>query len=318
MASDLLITQSTIKEFTRCKRKWWLGTYRRLQKMGGEYRSPLSVGNLVHDALAEYYDSVYGPERDGEVMLPIQYVKDIALATMEDFPDSAEFIAKDAELAGIMVDGYMEWLVETGADADFETVEPEREIAARLTDDVVLLGKLDGKVLTRDGWTGLLEHKTVGNFTDLPAVAQIERQYLTYDLLEYLELLQQEPEVSRPTKPLTDGTIINMLRKVKRTSRAKPPFYDRHKVEHNIYELRNHWRHVVAISKEIRDAMNRLEAGESHQTVVPPTPAVDCRYMCPFHSVCALFDDGSDVEAVLEFEYEEHDPLERYDWRETA
>lgn len=313
MTDDLLITQSTIKEYTRCRRRWWLATYRRLRK--AEYRSPLTVGNLVHDALAAYYDSMYG--NSNGVIEPIQFVKARSLAVMEEFPEDAQYIAKDAEMAGIMVEGYMEWLEETAADAQFEEVEPEREIAVQLTDGVILLGKLDGKVLTRDGWTGFLEHKTVGNFTELPAVAQIERQYLTYDLLEYLELLQLGESVA-PGQPLTDGAILNMLRKVKRTSRANPPFYARHKVEHNIEELRSHWKHVVAIAKEMQDAITRLDAGESHHTVAPPTPTLDCRWSCNFFSVCPLFDDGSDVEVVLDFEYEEHDPLERYETRDAV
>lgn len=307
----LTLTSSTVKEWDRCRRKWWLATYRRLGRPQ-EYRSPLSIGNLVHDALAAYYDSVYG-SGDVEPIVPITWVKDRALDQMEQTPEFAEQIAKDAELAGIMVDGYMEWLVETGADANFETVEPERVIRTELTDDVELLGKLDGKVLMRDGWTAFLEHKTVGNFTDLPSYAQIDRQLLTYDLLEYTELLGLNVNAETPpAKPLTDGAILNMLRKVKRTARAKPPFYARHQVGHNIHELRSHWQHVVGIAAEMNRAIARLENGESHHLVVPPTPTNDCRWSCQFFTICPLFDDGSDVESVIEFEYEDTDPLARY------
>lgn len=306
----MLITQSTLKTFTRCKRKWWLGEHRQLA-LPNEYRSPLTVGNLVHDALAQYYDGVYGGNCSSFVE-PIEFVKHRALAVMEEHPDLAEVIARDAELAGIMVDGYVAWVEETAADAEFETVEPERVVRVQLVDDVELLGKLDGRVTTRDGWTGFLEHKTVGNFTDLPAVAQLERQYLTYDLLQYLEALNTGALQPDTNKPLTDGALLNMLRKVKRTVRAKPPFYARHRVEHNLHELRSHWRHVVAIAREIQDAEARLAAGESHHTVAPPTPALDCRWSCPFFGVCAMFDDGSDVESVISFEYEQRDPLERY------
>lgn len=309
----LTITQSTIKTWDRCKRKWWLSDYRRLTK--DEYRSPLNVGNLVHGGLEQYYLGAYGDDEPAFVD-PITWVKNKSLAVMEEFPEDAEFIAKDATLAGIMVEGYMEWLQETAADAEVTRVEPERIIRAELVPGVSLLGKLDGKVEFHDGWTGFREDKTVGNFIDLPSIAQWDRQLLTYDLLEYLEYLENEMQEA-PPEPLTDGAVLNMLRKVKRTAAAKPPFYARHKVEHNIHELRSHWKHVVGISREMQRVVDRLDAGEDHHRVVPPTPQTDCRWSCPFFTICPMFDDASDVEAVLALEYREHDPLERYDLEEV-
>lgn len=308
-----MLTQSTIKDYTRCGRKWWLAHYRQLTRMD-EYRSPLAIGNVVHDALARWYA--------GELDDPIGFVQDQATTMIEEFPDFAEKIARDAEMAGIMLEGYLEWLEETGADYHLEAVEPERVIRVQLLPAkegrpaVVLQGKLDGKVRKRvvedRTWTAFLEHKTVGNFTDLPSYAQFDRQLLTYDLLEYLEWLEEHAGEEKPSKPLTDGAILNMLRKVKRTARAKPPFYDRVEIRHNIHELRSHWRHTVAIAEEILAKTARLDAGEDHHRVVPPVPTNTCRWECPFYSICPLFDDGSDVESVIELEYMEHDPLERY------
>lgn len=319
--STLTITQSTIRTWDRCKRKWWLSDYRRLTR--DEYRSPLNVGNLVHGALEQYYVGAYGDDQP-EFVDPITWVKNRSLSVMEEYPDDAEYIAKDATLAGIMVEGYMEWLQETGADADVAHAEPERVIRTTLVppsaehqNGIVLLGKLDGKLKYHDGWVGFREDKTVGNFVDLPSIAQIDRQLLTYDLLEYLEYLENETQ-ENPPAPLTDGAVLNMLRKVKRTAAAKPPFYLRQKVEHNIHELRNHWRHVVGIAREMERAIARLDAGESHHVVAPPTPQVDCRWSCPFYSICSMFDDGSDVEAVLELEYRDHDPLDRYELKEVV
>ena len=303
----MLVSQSTIGTWDRCRRKYYLSVYRRLGQPQ-DYRSPLTVGTLVHDALEQYYEGAYSAAAGAAVLEPIAWVKERSLSVMEEMPEFAEDIARDAELAGIMVDGYMDWLTETGADADFEHVEPERVIRAQLRPGLELIGKLDGKVLTKDGWTGFLETKTVGNFTDLPSYAPMNRQLLTYDLLEYLELLEANPEAT----PLTDGAILNMLRKVKRSSRAKPPFYARHQVRFNIHQLRNHWRHVVAIAGEIERATERLDAGEDHHAVTPPTPTSTCRWDCQFAAVCPLLDDGSDYESVIEFEYVETDPMERY------
>jgi hypothetical protein len=275
------------------------------------YRSPLTVGNLVHDVLAAYYANTSDD--------PLSSISEVEIKLLQEHPDRAKEIRNDIDMARAMCEGYFDWLEETGADYELEVIQPERAIKVKLGNtagrDVFLQGKLDGKVKRRDGWTAFLEHKTVGNFTDLPAIARIDRQLLTYHLLEYLELLEEaESEYSNksmPTRPLTGGAILNMLRKVKRV-RAKPPFYQREEIRHNIEELRNHWRHTMAVAREIDEAETRLDKGEDHQSVVPPTPARDCRFMCEFFSICPLFDDGTDVEWVIENEYEEHDPLERY------
>ena len=320
---ELVLTQSTIKTWDRCRRKWWLDYYRGLEKPN-EYRSPFTIGNLVHDALDAYYTSTYS---NGELLDPVAYIKELSLNQMTVTPEFGEAIAKDASLATIMVEGYLEWLEETGVDSDFEHVDPERTIKAQLISGrppggcnsnpskpvppVFLLGKLDGKVRTRDGWIGFLEHKTVGNFTDLPSFAHIDRQLLSYDLLEYLELLETYGKVE-DEKPPTDGALLNMLRKVRRGATSKPPFYERMVVKHNIHQLRNHWRHVVSIALDIQRATARLDAGEDHHVVVTPMPASDCRWSCQFFDICGMFDDGSDVESVIEFEFQEHDPLERY------
>lgn len=268
-----------------------------------DYRSPSNIGDLVHDALAEYYADRSDP-------LAIIDAKTAELVA--EYPEHAEYIEKDAALARIMVEGYLEWLEETGADFELEVVEPERPVEVRLVRlpsgrEVMLRGKLDGKVRLRGGWLAFLEHKTVGNFVDLPATAQINRQLLTYGLLEYLEAIEGGDE-----RPRTGGALLNMLRKVKRTARAKPPFYERADVRHNVEELRNHWRHTVAVAKKIAEAEAALDAGASHHDVVPPVDQTDCRYSCPFFQVCPMFDDGSDVEDLLETLYEEHDPFERY------
>jgi hypothetical protein len=300
----LILTQSTIKEWTRCPRKWWLSQYRRLVK-AEEYRSPTTVGNLVHLAL----DAYYSDRTD-----PLERIRTEAERLLAEHPDDERAILKDVELAAIMVEGYVEWLQETGADYNLEVIEPERAVEVDIGElpsgrTVRLRGKLDGKVKTRDRFVAFLETKTVGNFVDLPSFAQRDRQLLTYHLLEYMEVLERE---GRDALPKTDGAILNMLRKVKRTDRAKPPFYQREFIRHNVTELRSHWKHVMAVAERIDDAERRLDAGEDHHRVVPPVPTSSCRWECPFNVICGLFDDSSDVEELIPTLYDVGDPLARY------
>ena len=103
-----------------------------------------------------------------------------------------------------------------------------------------------------------------------------------------------------------------MLRKVKRTAAAKPPFYKQIEVHHNLEELRSIWYRVIRVIEEIVTTRQELDAGGDHRYVVPPRPSKDCTWKCPFFAVCPLFDDGSNVEGMLDEYYTHLDPHERY------
>ncbi len=298
-ASPRILTQSELAAFDRCERKWWLGWYRKLRRRDVFDRLP-GIGTFVHAGLEAYYD---GRTRD-----PLEVVRERATATIENLPEHAEAIADAAGLAGIMLEGYMEWLHESGEDVGLMFDGAERKVEAALKPSpYILRGKIDATfVRERDGARVQLEHKTVGNLTDLPKIAQANFQFLTYDLLAYLKAM--EGDGTR-----TDGVLLNMLRRVKRTAQAKPPFYKRHEVRHNTQELRNHWKHVVELARRQDAAIARLDAGEDHHNAAPKSWERSCSYSCDFYAVCPLLDDGSDAEGFLAAEYEEHDPLERYE-----
>lgn len=303
--APLVITQSTVKDFQRCKRRWWVRHVRRLARPD-TYSSPSDVGNMVHDALAEWYA--------GRLPDPVAHVHAFAEEQIALHPEHAAEIQKDEDLAAVMVEGYLEHLQESGVDYHLASVEPEREVEVELAPAsggwgaIFLRAKLDGLVVMRDKWKAILEHKTVQNFTDLPAIARMDRQLLTYELILLMEELARGVK-----KPKVVGAVLNMLRKVKRTARANPPFYERHEEQHNVEQLRNHWKHLVGVGREMQELERRLAEGEDHHMVVPPNPTTTCRWDCEFFAVCPLFDDGSDVEYVLETEYEDSDPLERYE-----
>lgn len=304
MTGPTILTNSELQTYQRCRRKWWLGYYRRLRKLRS-YSAPLSVGTLVHRALEELYD----PEKHGD---PLTSILERARSAIEAAPAFADDIAKDAELAGIMVTGYLEWLEETGADANLEVYAAEQKINVTLDDGHELQGKLDARAYRKtDGARVFLEHKTVANLADLPKLAQLNPQFLTYHLLEYLDPMQRGVEAER-----TDGVVLNMLRKVKRTARANPPFYGRHEVRFNSHEVKNHWEHVLGLARMMDETRAALDRGESPQRVTPPNPTRDCSWGCEFFLVCPLFDDGSDAEGLVGAEYEEHDPLARYEEEE--
>lgn len=301
------LTNSEMKTFRRCRRKWWLSSVRGLQPLGHDFNRPTGIGNRVHSALAAWYDPVKPQD-------PVAFMKAGVARDLEVYPEASVEITKEAELAGIMLEGYMQWLEEEGIDRGFKVIAAEGAREAPLYEGVTLLAKLDARIIheERQDIRLALEHKTVGDLSTPLPLLQLDTQLLTEHLVEFLALKEEGKEGEA-----AQGVLYNMLRKVKRTARAKPPFYGREEVRHNVSELRNHWYHVLALARELQDAERRLSAGESPHEVAYPNPTRDCRWDCPFFGVCTLFDDGSDPEAALAANFIVGDPLERYRLEET-
>jgi hypothetical protein len=311
--TDLRLSNSEMKQWKRCRRQWYFGTYRGLKKKADDAPgSALSIGNSVHDALAAMYDPAVQAD-------PVKFLTDLVAERIVASPTLEDDIKEEFRLTSTMVAGYVEWLEETGADQDLiiEGTESRVEVPLRDSGGVVLgvrlLSKLDAPVRREsDGRRLALEHKTTTSFDGLANGAAIDSQFKTEHLARFLHYIEDgaEPQESYDN---CVGILLNMLKKVLRTAKAKPPFYDRLDVLHNMDELRNHWRNVVAIAVEIQSARAALDAGANHQTVCPPTQIPDrCKWDCPFFRVCKMADDGSDLEGALDAIYEVHDPLERY------
>jgi hypothetical protein len=270
--------QSELTTFMRCPRKWDLSYLKGYQE--AEESSNLYVGSLVHAGLQEHYNG--GDLREW-----------IGLAEAQGISESVDgVLSKDDELALIMLDGYLEWLEETGIDADLTPHYVERKIEIPLgtiyTDfpgdtgtDVILHGTVDWTARDPFGQLWLLDHKTTASFGALVD----RRMQLSFQLLTYAWMLR-EVTGERPV-----GVVLNMLRKVKRTAAAKPPFYAREGVQFNDTQLDNHGKNLYRVVT----AMLRAEqAGDSY-----PVPDADCTWKCPFLQICPLVDDGSDILGAL-------------------
>jgi len=224
-------------------------------------------------------------------------------------------LKKDQEYGEAMLDGYFEWLAESGADEGLTILGAEERVAVLLPQlpGVGLAGKLDVRVLrNQDGARLFIDHKSVGNFTEPAKVLHLDTQMFHYHLLEMLQLIErgcsgEEMEASR-----SDGGLYNMLRRVKRTAAANPPFYQRLEIRHNIHELRSYYIRTVGELSEIIDTQTKLNAGADPRHVCYPNPKRDCSWDCDFLPVCPMADDGSRIEDMLAQYYEVHDVMERY------
>lgn len=295
------VSNSELTTWQDCKRRWMLRYYLRLGKRP-ELESPVGVmhlGSRLHVAL-EY---MYGWDADPHEVLKIVY-----RAAKENQPDTVvDKLTKEHELADKMIEGYVEWLRDTGADEGLTVVSTERDVTVDGPHGVKLRARLDSRVRRdSDGAIRFIDHKTTGDFTKLAATLEINSQSRFYALVDKLEA-EQSGSGDR-----TDGGLFNMIKRTKRTARAVPPFYARQEIVYNDETLRSVWLKVSAVIGEILEARERLDAGEDHRHVTYPSPSFDCDWKCDFASICPLMDDGSRWEDMSRAEFIETDPYGYY------
>jgi hypothetical protein len=302
------ISNSEIQTFKNCRRQWWLTYYRGLKPKEEDLVGPLPLGTRVHNALEEYY-------RDGtnvvEAYTRLQNADNLKFLATDKATDAAEVkkFNSESELGRIMVEGYAEWEAEENNDAYFDVVGVERKLSHVLERDprVEIIGKVDLQVRRRsDGSRATLDHKTTKGFDDYYRHSHASEQLMTYTNLERLN-----PDDD--TK--VDGGIYNLLKKVKRTATAKPPFYDRIDVRFNKKQLDSQWIRLQGTVAQMMDVRDALDDGADHRFVAYPTPRMDWKCTttgCPFATICTWFDDGSAAEEYLEDHFRVVNPNERY------
>lgn len=300
MSDIVRLSNSEIQTYKDCRRKWWLSYYRRMQPRQKTYTGPLALGTRIHAALDEYYAQGV-PLLDAHAEL----VAADRLILEGDSRDASSLDA-EADLGRIMLEGYLQWVEEEGIDSELEIISTEEKISVPLFNgEVELQGKLDMRVRRKiDGVRMFRDFKTVGgSLSDFANLAPMNEQVLTYMLLESMK----EGEENR-----SEGGIFTMLKKVKRTAKATPPFYDQIEVRHNIFTMRSFWNRIHGVITDLMRTRKALDDGEAASLVAYPSPSRDCKWKCQFFSICTMFDDGSSAEQALTEMFEEKDPYAYY------
>ena len=301
MSGVIRLSNSEIQTFKDCRRRWWLTYYRRLKPREKTMTGALALGSRIHQALDDHYAK-------GVPLLKahsdlVETEKQLLLADFRDVSD----LETEAELGRIMLEGYEEWVEENGIDAELEMISTEETIIAPLFGGAVeLQGKLDMRVRRKtDGVRLFRDFKTVGgSLSEFSNMAHMNEQVMTYMLLE----ATKADESNR-----SEGGIFTMLKKVRRTASAKPPFYDQIEIRHNVFTLRSFWNRIHGAIGDLMRVRTALDAGEAHSFVAYPTASRDCKWKCQFFAICPMFDDGSAAEQALSEMYEESDPYAYYD-----
>jgi hypothetical protein len=301
---QLSVSNSEIQTWKRCRRKWYLGHYLEVgPRRDSADTGARALGTKVHIALQRMYE---------EGANPVDVINELYQEDVNNWPNAIDALQREADLARAMVEGYVQWIEETGADVYLQLVASETKLEVEFPEipGVKLRGRLDQRVIrSLDGVRLFRDFKTVGDLTTPPKLLPIDEQMKFYHLLEFLDALMKTGE-GPPER--TGGGLYTMLRKVKRTATAKPPFYETVEVRHNLETLRSMWLRVVAVIREIIAAREALDAGGDHRYFAYPTPDSDCSWKCDHLGICPMMDDGSNWEGMIAEHYEHVDPYARY------
>lgn len=303
------ISNSEIQTFKSDRRRWFLGNYLGLAKNEKSEVGPLPLGTRLHDSLEQYYLTGDNPV---DVYNRLQREDNARfLETSEALiEEQVKKFNNESELGRIMLEGYMDWLDEENPDSNLEIVGAEKKLEYRLAEfnpRVQLVGKVDLQVKRlEDGSRATLDHKSAAQFTDYYKFSHLSEQLMMYTMLERLNPDEGNTRV--------DGGIYNLLKKVKRSGTAKPPFYERIDVRFNQKTLDAFWIRTLGVVRDIMEARDALDNGADHSYICYPNPTWDWKTgMSPFFPVYPMLDDGSNAEAYLEDHFHQVNPNARYE-----
>lgn len=310
------ISQSEMNTWARDPRKWFILYYLGYAPAAESATGTRQLGTRIHTSLEGYY---------GYQLDPLLVLKAIYAIEMRGNPEAEAELRKEYALADIMISGYLEWLEETGKDANLKVVAVETDLTVPLpgVPGVGLRSRMDQVNLDEtDGTLRFMDYKTADNF-ERHNLLELDPQMPFYSLVQHLVVAGQ------PNAPVVAGGQITTLRRVKRTQRAQPPFYERHVFYFNQDKVRATYNRVVRLCTEIMEARGHLDwiaqqngatslefaaadqriydmLNEYQQSRLRPVPIIsDCRWSCPLASgLCAMMDDGSDwIRAVAQGEH---------------
>jgi len=309
---DTIASYSDLGKHSQCKRAWWLATYRRLRPLDEPMTGPLPFGSRIHAALEAYYDgTVPSPVLAWSALMAHEYAVDESNSGF-----NAAKLDKESKLGHAMLEGYVEWIEQTGEDAKYEVIGVESSLSQyvtlpirvdgeELTVSVLIRGKLDRRLRRKSDGAVL-----VGDFKTTASVAEtaIADQLASPQPRLYLLL---ERHNSAPHQ-WSAGFVITMLRKVLRTKTSSPPYYVR--LEHNVteVELQAYTRRLKGAVEDLATTKLRLDAGRDPHEVAYFNPGWWCK-SCPFKLACDLMQtQPAGAEAMLTDLFYEGDPWARY------
>lgn len=273
---------SEIQRFKNCRRSWYNGYVLGLTKPEDPaevFGGPREIGTVVDRALRHYYFS-------GTPLLDTWQRLYNEAPRLPDGTLSKSWVDV-LDTSERMLEGYEEWLEEEGEDAGERTVGTEIELTVPLCPEANLVVHIDHVLIDAFGELVLSDNKTVGTF-EKGATFAIDDQLLTY-------VWAWEQAGLPPIRRVRH----NMLRRVKRTGNAKPPFFKRESFNVNDEQVAAQGRKIQGAVKDLLEVRAGLVLHpEEHQALAYPRPSRDCSWICEFEPICVAHDDGSDLDGL--------------------
>lgn len=322
----ITISNSEISTWQRCRRKWFVSYYLGYQPASEEVTGNRILGTRVHTALEGHYG--YGLD-------PLAVLGVLYQIELDASPEFESELMAERDLASAMIEGYIEWAAETGADAGLRVVSTETEVTVPLpgVEGVSLRAKLDQRVLNEE--TGLLsfhDWKTAASFEKHEILA-LDPQFRFYSMVERLasqHIHEDDGTVEGCPGCFSDpvsGGVLTTLRRVKRTDRSKPPYFQRDDFRYDPETINSTLTKTQRLGYEIARVRQSLDWAYTEgqgdidlvnlvqRSLFPPTPIIrDCGWSCPFVQLCPMMDDGSDWAGVLTSSgaFKQEDPYQYY------
>lgn len=305
------VSHSEFNAYRRCRRSWFVHYVLKRAQPPAE-PGALDLGRITHEGLEVITNNGTLSEAKQRILAVAKEDAETAEMTritlgLPNIPLSEQWMEAAGD-AQNYIEGYVQWLEDTGADQRYVTYAAEEEmqmplVTGRTTGrQWILRGKLDRRM--RDRATGRLtymDYKTCATFESVMDRAYISEQFPCYEaLLEY----------NHPDEQCSAG-VWRMLRKVKRARNAEGEFFRDHSVSINAKHVNAVITRfgIMALEMDLLEHM-WFEFGDTD--VFYPTPNDSCRWQCPIKHECPMFDDGSRVFDMLDVQFVEINPYARY------
>jgi hypothetical protein len=308
------LRNSERQTYINCRQKWWWAYGERWQpKVAGP---ALRFGTLIHQALELRYPP--GTTRGPHPALSFErlYQEELAEATRMGFRDEDGKWMDAGELGVAMMTGFVE---EYGDDDEWEVISSEMAFRTRISEDVTMVGRLDGVWRSRrTDHLLMVDWKTTAQFWGdfLPMDEQagvywafapaylrkhgILRKGQSMKGILYTFLRKAMPD-DRPKNDLgqslnKDGTV---------SKRQPNPLFERHVTYRDRYDREQIRARVIEQARE----MQLIKEG---QLAVYKAPSIRNCGGCAFRNVCEMHETGADYAPLLRSFFQKHDPYDSY------
>jgi len=288
-----LIRQSEFSTWDFCRRLHNLQYTRRLSPQHSGRRMPdkgqRDIGTVYHAGVEEIH---LGHSFNSAMLAITEKVHELrhireGFEVPDLTPDLDPEWYKLQELCLIMLEGYVEWLGNEGIDAGNRTLAVEQPFEVALgetgvsvygTWDLVQHNHKLGGVTVDDG-------KTVGPL-DIPHPSDFQMRTYSWAWWKHTG---EAPVAARHRQ----------ARRVRRSATAKPPFYAVPQIPITETIMEAHEAQLIERAQDIMTARTR----DTADPMLYPRTSRDCSWRCAFKDICAMVDDGDDIEFVLEQNY---------------